>query len=663
MKQLSKLITRSRLILCTCTGLLAVLLVLFFSLLGASSGGVTADEDLTIASALLSYGGFFGFSLFSVVSYSLFCQLRQAALLETVNCIPGGFRKTQGYFALRAVIGTVLYGVLLFLLALILFLHAGWDAPLALTGNIFCASILYGWLPAVLGVLWGFACHYHTRHLIFGLLTFGGAFLASPIATDLYISAASFGKMLGGNPASVFMQSILSFFHNLVPIYDKTINGTYGISAELFRWGTILFWIVLILGFILVQKRKSRAGGILCFLLCIPIAAFVVQSQSMGMTGLYVDRLASQREDNGAGGHYQYEAPPVDAPDFDVSDYTLEFTFSDMLHADAAMELSRPDLPQYVFTLYHGYRVKNVMDAKGTELEFTQENDRLVVYPHAGEPLKHISLHYSGWNNTYYSNWQGAYLPGFSYFYPVPGCHEMYSNPKQDRANFTVTCSGNCFLNLEKSEDVWAGQTEALNLVTGMYQSTEINGVQYIVPWNTSASDILTPIEQELNLYNAAWSSDYTADGISFVIYSPMDNLPYRYRPDDSAVCGDTLFVTYSPYTDPQAENIFPAFITSPAQSSQISYWYDRMASAAADNQDLMSVFQMEFGTLYDGEYRHLASLPEELDYRREIGYYLAHAVEQWGGADVMNAVAEYLEGDMQDDAAFAKELWQEGPG
>lgn len=634
---------------------------LFATLYAAPTDPYTASSDLTLVAAFLSYAGFLGFSFFSVVSYGLFRALRQADLLETVQAIPKGFRRTQGHFARWLLLEAAAYFFLLFLLSMLLFTRGGWTPPGALTLNILCAALLYGGIPALSGVLWGFAGHFRTNRLVFGLLTFCAAFLASPIATELYISAGSFGNTLGGERLGACLQTALGFFYCLVPVYDRSLNVTYGLSIELYRWGTALFWLVMLSGIALTQLRKLRAAGIACLVLCLPIAAFSVQSRSMGMTGLYVDLPTIRREDNDGMGNYKYQSEAGETPAFQVVDYRLDFTFSDMLHADATLLLSEDGLPQYAFTLYHGYEVSDVTDGDGKALSYSQENDRLLVYPNQGEPLNAISLRYSGWNNIYYSNWQGAYLPSFSYYYPIAGCHEMYTDPNTDTASFTVSCNRDSFVNLERNGGLWVGEANALNIVSGMYRTADINGVQYIVPWDAEATDLLQPLSQELAQHAKDWRCKYAVDEIQYVVYSPMANLPYRYKADDSAVCGNTLFAVYAPYSPMTAKNLISAFVTEQASDSAISYWYGRLVEAAANGEELLQTFTVEFGTLYDGEYQHLPAISEALDNRREVGYYLAHAIERWGEEKVMHAIAEYLDGGAQEDAAFAKKLWLEG--
>ena len=73
----------------------------------------------------------------------------------------------------------------------------------------------------------------------------------------------------------------------------------------------------------------------------------------------------------------------------------------------------------YGFTLYHGYKVKEVKDESGRELKFKQTGDWIEVES-AGETSS-LTFSYDGYSNTYYSNGQGAALSGTFAYYPRAG--------------------------------------------------------------------------------------------------------------------------------------------------------------------------------------------------------------------------------------------------
>lgn len=90
--------------------------------------------------------------------------------------------------------------------------------------------------------------------------------------------------------------------------------------------------------------------------------------------------------------------------------------------------------------------------------------------------------------------------------------------------------------------------------------------------------------------------------------------------------------------------------------TSDIAQWYERLL----ESDDPESVFALEFGTLYDGGYQQISALSSELNHRREIGYYLAHAVQSKGLTAVLEAVEAYLNYPSVNELEFVRSLWCE---
>ena len=97
----------------------------------------------------------------------------------------------------------------------------------------------------------------------------------------------------------------------------------------------------------------------------------------------------------------------------------MELKLSNVLHAEVKVSVFPSDLDIYGFTLYHGYKVKEVKDESGRALKFKQTGDWIEVES-AGETSS-LTFTYSGYSNTHYSNGQGAALPGTFAYYPRAG--------------------------------------------------------------------------------------------------------------------------------------------------------------------------------------------------------------------------------------------------
>lgn len=111
--------------------------------------------------------------------------------------------------------------------------------------------------------------------------------------------------------------------------------------------------------------------------------------------------------------------------DFKLTSVQADFKVDRLLEADVTLTVDTPDLKQYCFTLYHGYRMKNVRDQNGNSLGFTQDGDYLTV-DSGGQSLSSLEFIYSGFNGHCYTTSQGIFLPAYMEYYPIPGFHTVY---------------------------------------------------------------------------------------------------------------------------------------------------------------------------------------------------------------------------------------------
>ncbi len=174
----------------------------------------------------------------------------------------------------------------------------------------------------------------------------------------------------------------------------------------------------------------------------------------------------------------------------------MELKLSNVLHADVKVSVSPSDLDIYGFTLYHGYKVKEVKDESGRALKFKQTGDWIEVET-AGETSS-LTFSYDGYSNTHYSNGQGAALPGTFAYYPRAGyvvCADdngyeylMLDEPTQ--FNVKIKNRKKFFTNLDRTgKNTFSGKTAGLTIVGGFYKEDKIgdtNLVYTYVGWDIS---------------------------------------------------------------------------------------------------------------------------------------------------------------------------------
>ena len=137
------------------------------------------------------------------------------------------------------------------------------------------------------------------------------------------------------------------------------------------------------------------------------------------------------------------------AADFRVKKYRLDFSMGLNLTGSAKVYVDRSELKSYRFTLYHGYKVKQVTDQTGAALDFRREYDYVTVT--RGEAaVEYLCLEYTGKSPKYYSSYAGVCLPANFAYYPIPGYRELFKDNfygfidcslPYDTA-FDVRCSG-----------------------------------------------------------------------------------------------------------------------------------------------------------------------------------------------------------------------------
>lgn len=601
-RRIDAIVYRNRFFLCVLFFLAAYPITVCVQLIMSGNAAQTAAQPMTQSAMLFSRTCFLGLAVFLTAAYATCARIRQSHLEETLCAVPGAYRKTILRFVrllIRAAFGYYLLAAVLSLLLI----GSSYRLFPALVINTLCGACLYAFLPSLIGIMWGVALHRCLSVLSFGILALCASFLCSPLAFELYISLGDAGAVFGIPQLGVLLQKLLGFFQNLVPVSDAALNVVYGQSLELYRWGTALFWLVLGLFVLVVQypgvafhagrnniRRGKEKDGVvrrvisgvrncpacclrslfcaLCLLLCLVCGFLCVRQGSVGQTGLYTDVAYHMRWDfDDAKGTYKYDVTPQ-AADFSVEACDLRFYFADITYAFAKMKLSGENRENYRFTLYHGYTVTSVKNGAGRELPFTQDDDVLTINNPAGAALTTVQIAYHGWNVIYYANLQGAYLPGFSFFYPVEGIHAMYTEPALPDRSFTVRAlgGGGLYSNLNKiKENEWRGTAPWLHLVGGMYREDCIESYGLLLPWDAAETSKDTAVIKEaarivLEL-NKQWKTELDISQIRWIVFSPKSNLPLPLSPSDSVLCGDTLFYAYSPYKQADAKQLVKELI------------------------------------------------------------------------------------------------------
>lgn len=290
------------------------------------------------------------------------------------------------------------------------------------------------------------------------------------------------------------LSKILRFFNLLSSSYGWSPVAHTGTIIELDKIAHYLFWIFLS-AFVLVIANDKRKGK-----------KWIKSGISLVVCALmltvYFTPMSFPRMNLGASGaaaDYSYYANHPDCQNerqaqFKALKYDLKFSSFLNLKADAKIYIDKKDLKEYIFTLYHGYKVSNVTNQKGDALKYEQKHDYLTIYNN-GSDTEYIQIEYSGASNKYYSSYVGTFLPGNFAFYPLPGFYKMYDADSQlgfldvklpYNTDFNVELNlpktTYCSLN-EMEKNKFSGKSDSLTILSGYLKDAEINGAKVIYPY------------------------------------------------------------------------------------------------------------------------------------------------------------------------------------
>lgn len=337
-------------------------------------------------------------------------------------------------------------------------------------------------LPAV-GVLFGAVLAYGAKRGIAYIIIAVVTLLSTPLAGDWCVTIYK---------ATGFSASVLTrLFPFMTPSTMLTSsNLAYGYSLRPYRIFAYAVWILVLCAVLFFYiskergKKKRLFSAVVCLVAGLCLLPFVFRSNS--------DIIYDDMNSEGAGREISYYernkiTPPDACPEFKITSYDMELKLSNVLHAEVKVSVSPSNLDIYGFTLYHGYKVKEVKDESGRALKFEQTGDWIEVES-AGETSS-LTFSYSGYSNTHYSNGQGAALPGTFAYYPRAGyvvCaddngYEYLTLDEPTQFNVKIKNRKKFFTNLDRTgENTFSGKTTGLTIVGGFYKEDKIGDTNLV---------------------------------------------------------------------------------------------------------------------------------------------------------------------------------------
>lgn len=342
----------------------------------------------------------------------------------------------------------------------------------------------------------------------------------------------------------ILILRIVSFFRLSDSTHKGyTINRFLGFSVQTHQIMLIIVWILICATFLFRIYRKKRVklflGAVILIIIILPYED--LSPNYYGSFGCFYPM-------------YYYEENPIyeeKEANFEVSEYQMNFVFWQELSAKVTMELSKHDLKEYCFTLYHPYKITKVTNQFGEKLEYNQQSDYVTVIAKDNSKTEKITIWYHGNGKEFYSQDIGANLVAGICFYPKPGFYKLYQEEmgqvklifSKNTSTYKVhICSPQkVYSNLENNnENVFGGTSDAVGFYAGILHETTINDITFVDSYiNEFEYSDLTGYNEAVS-YIDAYSENNDAVNLHnrtiFTVNYPTSITPFSFARENYAI-------------------------------------------------------------------------------------------------------------------------------
>lgn len=437
------------------------------------------------------------FIMFLFTSHYYFSQARKNELLECASVTAtgkNGFILNQ--FSVMLTLALITCAVSFLLSIIFSFKDPNADGAYFLYSAKI--SILYFFLANIIAILIGLLCSTIKKTAVAYLLLIISSFVFSPMTSRLT------GEIYNKSDESIYpMWRIFEIFQNTS--YETAASG---INANIKSLSIIIFWISLfaIIAMFTVFsfriKRAKQIAATICLIVFVLSGAGTLMPYSS--ISLDINSFSSDTE------HYVSQDPENfiiqknEEPNFEITGYDMNFKIKNLLSGDVTVKVDNPNLTEYHFTLYYGYKLKSVTNSNGEKLKYDRDGDYITV--HTDAPTESFNFKYKGLSQVFYSNSQSSNLLGGFAYYPINGFRYVYSLADQGSIrtklsksvpmSVKVDCGKTMFSNLESTgKNTFEGTSDSLTLVSGFYKEINTDGIRMIYPYYDASEDYETQLK------------------------------------------------------------------------------------------------------------------------------------------------------------------------
>lgn len=437
------------------------------------------------------------FIMFLFTSHYYFSQARKNEFLECASVTAtgkNGFILNQ--FSVMLTLTLITCGVSFLLSIIFSFKDPNADGAYFLYSAKI--SILYFFLANIIAILIGLLCSTIKKTAAAYLILIICSFVFSPMTSRLT------GEIYNRSDESIYpLWRIFEIFQNT--LYDTTASG---VNANIKSLSIIVFWISLFAVIAMFTvfsfriKRAKQIAATICLIVFVLSGAGTLMPYSS--ISLDTNSLGSDAE------HYVFQDPENfviqknEEPNFEITGYDMNFKIKNLLSGDVTVKVDNPNLTEYHFTLYYGYKLKSVTNSSGEKLKYDRDGDYITV--HTDAPTESFNFKYKGFSQVFYSNSQSCELLGGFAYYPINGFRYVYSVADQGSIrtklsksvpmSVKVDCGKTMFSNLESTgKNTFEGTSDSLTLVSGFYKEINTDGIRMIYPYYDASEDYETQLK------------------------------------------------------------------------------------------------------------------------------------------------------------------------
>lgn len=423
------------------------------------------------------------------VSFEMFSDIEKKSWREQLKCSRRGMLQT---LLSRCVL---LLGMVLFIFINVLII----DLVLVYPASQMHTSFMRNTVEAVFLNYFLFPCVGVFAGMVLGALTkkIVGCFVLSGyliLSIGVFHSVSS--KIYLQYEGALNLENISRLFKMTQPNMMWVVDTLYQIPVEIYRYCVYFGWIFLFVGAIcfFLLRKQYRIPGVVFWVLC--VVCFV----NVWNPGSMMDYDSNTNNVSRDYDTFKNESSreTVSKNTFEVYAYDMELKFGKQLTASVRVDVE-DGLSEYHFTLFRGYKIKDIYDSAGNSLEYSRDTDYVTIYS-GQEEVKELHFKYSGYSGTFYSNSSAAVLPGFFAWYPQVGERPIFNYIREDTyghygynkdisdfsdITYTITCTGNkneIVSNLDKADNVLAGISRAPTVLMGPFEEVEQEGIRIVYP-------------------------------------------------------------------------------------------------------------------------------------------------------------------------------------